>query len=114
LPWIGYRDFSVLLLKGLKEDLHERFEAVPRESLAAPPSDHVTFPLGKFPVTAAVQTSPWNTTAEDVHVTVVVVLLSATLVLELVVSAAAGVASIVRDEAKRTRSITIEVIFFDI
>jgi hypothetical protein len=52
----------------------------------------------------------------EAHVTVVVVLVSETVpaeLVELLVSAATG-ASIVRDDAKRTRSIAIEAIFFDI
>src|SRR5208337_5148222 len=83
------------------------------ESFATPPSDQVTFPLGKLPVTVAVHRTAWNITAEDdSQVTVVVVLTGATVVVELVPSATTGLASTVNDEARRTRSIAIDEIFF--
>lgn len=83
------------------------------ESFATPPSDQVTFPLGKLPVTVAVHRTPWNIKAEDdSQVTVVVVLAGATVVVELVPSATTGLASTVNDEARRTRSIAIDKILF--
>ena len=93
---------------------------VVRDNPPALPSDQVTFPLGKFPVTVAVHRSPRKRMeVEEAQVTVVVVLASTALVVELVeeelvVSAATGAASIVRDATKSTRSVAIEAIFFDI
>lgn len=83
------------------------------ESFPTPPSDQVTFPLGKLPVTVAVHRTLWNITAEDdSQVTVVVVLAGATVVVEVFPSATTGLASTANDEAIRTRGIVIDRTLF--